>query len=288
MKKIFLPKAINAMTSRQYCVSTEKGASSTDMHWHDCIEIIYIDKGDAFVFFNNKWNTVKEKTMIFIPPGRVHCCKCTNPESERIVIGATKKLINICHDAENESDMQFSTDTIDQYCINSVEEKTDESLHRMAELENERPCAYPILIQAEILKLYAYMYSLWSGKNVLPERTEENKLATQIKKRIAEDFVNPPDASEMAAQMHISYSYMYKLLRKTLNIGYDALLHSVRIDAAKKLLLTTDKSITEIAQDCGFCDSSYFAKLFKRYVGVTPKKYRDRRCGEERCESLSR
>lgn len=273
MKKIFLPKAINKMTPMQYCVSSEKGASSTDMHWHDCIEIIYIDEGDALVFFNNKWNSVGAKTIVFIPPGRVHCCKCTNPESKRIVIGVATKLIGITDDKE----LPFSGDKIDGFCITGANREMQNSLLKTAELECIRPCAYQYLIQSEILKLYAYMYMFWDEENVLQKIRKESKHIKFIKKRISEDFVNPPGAQEMADELNISYSYMYKLLRKELNMGYDTLLQTERIDAAKKLLLTTDKSITEIALDCGFCDSSYFTKIFKRYAGITPKKFRDRK-----------
>ena len=47
-----------------------------------------------------------------------------------------------------------------------------------------------------------------------------------------------------------------------------------RIRAAKKLLETTDYSITDIALNCGFNSTSYFTKLFHRSCGKTPNAYR--------------
>lgn len=47
-----------------------------------------------------------------------------------------------------------------------------------------------------------------------------------------------------------------------------------RIEQAAFLLDTTDLSITEIAADCGFWESSYFTKVFKKFKGTTPQRYR--------------
>ena len=47
-----------------------------------------------------------------------------------------------------------------------------------------------------------------------------------------------------------------------------------RIDRARYLIITTDKKISTIASECGFNDMSYFAKQFKRIVGISPKEYK--------------
>lgn len=56
-------------------------------------------------------------------------------------------------------------------------------------------------------------------------------------------------------------------------------LNYYRIEAACEQLTHTDKSITEVALDCGFSDVSYFIKVFKKYKGITPSRY------EEQAES---
>lgn len=47
-----------------------------------------------------------------------------------------------------------------------------------------------------------------------------------------------------------------------------------RLNIAKQLLLESDFSITEIAYRCGFSDASYFSKVFRSSVGVSPLEYR--------------
>ena len=49
----------------------------------------------------------------------------------------------------------------------------------------------------------------------------------------------------------------------------------VRIEHAKRLLLTTDKNCTEICCETGYNNQSYFTRTFKELVGMTPRKFRD-------------
>ena len=50
----------------------------------------------------------------------------------------------------------------------------------------------------------------------------------------------------------------------------------VRVEEAKKLLSTSDKSVGEIAEQLRFCTGSYFARVFSDVVGMPPKEYREK------------
>ncbi len=78
----------------------------------------------------------------------------------------------------------------------------------------------------------------------------------------------------MAKMLGISYSHMCRILKEKLGTSYTDILNSVRIENAKKQLVSTDKNITEIGVECGYEDSSYFIKMFRKAVGTTPYKYR--------------
>ena len=51
-------------------------------------------------------------------------------------------------------------------------------------------------------------------------------------------------------------------------------LTSIRMEQAKKLLLTTSLSITEISERSGYKDYRVFTKVFKKSEGITPSQYR--------------
>ena len=51
--------------------------------------------------------------------------------------------------------------------------------------------------------------------------------------------------------------------------------NSYRIEKAQTLLKNTDRSITDIALAVGFDDASYFARIFKKQTGMTPREYKN-------------
>lgn len=49
---------------------------------------------------------------------------------------------------------------------------------------------------------------------------------------------------------------------------------NIRIEKAQELLTTTNLSVTEISEKVGFCDYNYFCRVFRKYNGISPQKYR--------------
>lgn len=81
--------------------------------------------------------------------------------------------------------------------------------------------------------------------------------------------------NEMADELNNSPSYLSSLFSKTMGISIVDYIHDLKINRAKVLLKTTSKSILEISQLLGYCDSSHFSKKFKEKQGVSPLSYRN-------------
>ena len=80
---------------------------------------------------------------------------------------------------------------------------------------------------------------------------------------------------ETARHAGISPSHFSRLLKERTGRSFTELLRQCRVDLACDLLRTTDQSLAEIADACGFCDQSYFTRVFQDVKGVTPKPFRD-------------
>lgn len=78
----------------------------------------------------------------------------------------------------------------------------------------------------------------------------------------------------LAGQMHISRTSLYTRLKKLQNMSITEFVNHIKIDIAKQKLHEERYSISEIAWQLGFCTPSYFAKIFKRYCGMTPIEYK--------------
>ncbi|MGN0649884.1 MAG: helix-turn-helix domain-containing protein [Oscillospiraceae bacterium] len=91
---------------------------------------------------------------------------------------------------------------------------------------------------------------------------------------INENYVSPIGMDELCRISGVSKQHLCLLFRNTLASRPMEYIAKRRIQAAKEILTSTDKSIEEIAAETGFCSASYFCKLFKRYEGISPSKFR--------------
>ncbi len=105
--------------------------------------------------------------------------------------------------------------------------------------------------------------------------TEKSNFYLQIKNYIDEHFQDfELSALELATIFKINSSYLSSQFKKEFNIGLLDYITEVRIEAAKKLLLTTDESNNEIGQRVGYSNVRTFLRAFSKYEGITPKEYR--------------
>ena len=81
------------------------------------------------------------------------------------------------------------------------------------------------------------------------------------------------DLETLAQSVFVSSCYLSHLFRNEMGTTFSDYLTRVRLEAAKKLLME-GASVDKTAEEVGYNDGNYFIKIFKKYVGVTPAKYR--------------
>lgn len=79
---------------------------------------------------------------------------------------------------------------------------------------------------------------------------------------------------ETARHAGISPSHFSRLLKERTGRSFTELLRQCRVDLACDLLRGSDRSLAEIADVCGFCDQSYFTRVFQDVKSVTPRQFR--------------
>ena len=80
--------------------------------------------------------------------------------------------------------------------------------------------------------------------------------------------------SVLAEQFHLSPQYISQLFKSEIGVNFLAYLTNIRMEQAKKLLLTTSLSIADVAQQSGYGDYRVFTKVFRKSEGITPSQYR--------------
>jgi AraC-like DNA-binding protein len=79
---------------------------------------------------------------------------------------------------------------------------------------------------------------------------------------------------EVARHAGISPSHFSRMLKERTGRSFTELLRQCRVDLACNLLRNSEQSLAEITDHCGFCDQSYFTRVFQDVKGVTPKQFR--------------
>jgi AraC-like DNA-binding protein/quercetin dioxygenase-like cupin family protein len=89
-------------------------------------------------------------------------------------------------------------------------------------------------------------------------------------------YGDPVTVSDAASIVCMSESHFMRFFRQVTGQPFVCHLNHFRIAKAQALLATTDKPISEVSQDVGFCDQSYFGLIFRKLVQMTPREYKAR------------
>lgn len=79
----------------------------------------------------------------------------------------------------------------------------------------------------------------------------------------------------MAKELFILESNLTKRFRKELNTSFSEYLNYTRIRKAMSLLKQPEAKVYEVAEKTGFSDPTYFATMFRKFVGISPSQYKN-------------
>ena len=79
---------------------------------------------------------------------------------------------------------------------------------------------------------------------------------------------------ELANHFHYSESYLSKFIHRQLGLSFSQLLQEIRLEKSCQLLVQTDMKITELCENVGYNNESYYINIFHKKYGITPLQYR--------------
>ena len=81
--------------------------------------------------------------------------------------------------------------------------------------------------------------------------------------------------AETADMLGLSYTYLSSIFKEISGEGFVGYVNSYRVKYAQELLADRSRSIADIASITGFGSANTFIKVYKKYYGITPGKYRE-------------
>ena len=103
---------------------------------------------------------------------------------------------------------------------------------------------------------------------------QEGRTITSITRYLQEHMGEDVSLGVLSEEFHLNPQYISQLFKSEVGVGFLAYLTGIRMERAKKLLLTTDLPVAEVSEQCGYGDYRVFTKVFKKNENVTPSQYR--------------
>ncbi len=137
--------------------------------------------------------------------------------------------------------------------------------------------------------LYAETVASWLAVHVLTRYGKREPLndrragvvtdarISRVIELMSSHFAQPLSLERLAAEACVSKYHFVSLFRRAVGQTPHRYLTEVRLEAAVRLLLTSDLTVTQVGLACGFTRASHFSSAFKMKHGVTPTVFRSRR-----------
>lgn len=257
--------------------------SFSDLHYHEYIELLYGLEGNAEVKIGEHQCTMHPGELVIVNAREAHAVACPVGETKYYVI---KFLPKILYSQSNtlsvvryllplwQKEVAFSPvfaagDLLDSGMTARLEEIIRESA--------EKKEGYDLIVQANIMQLF-----VWMVRRLRPATEVESvlpgSLLSCLYRALEAVQQNSADITAEAAarECNLSYSYFCRSFKQAFGLSFSAYLESVRLREGERLLLTTDREITDVAQEVGFGSTSYFIERFRKKYGLSPRVFRMR------------
>jgi len=133
---------------------------------------------------------------------------------------------------------------------------------------------YIEIIRAYLLQLIITIFRLDSESAKDSDNRQKQQIVDFVTEYVKENYQKRLSLNTLAKLVYLSPDYLGKIYKSVTGTTVGDTIQQVRTDAACRLLQNTDKSIADIAAECGFGDVKFFYRVFKKHVNLLPSRYR--------------
>lgn len=125
----------------------------------------------------------------------------------------------------------------------------------------------------DFLRLAEVLYA--AVEEELQQLQDSADIIARVESYIQEHFRENINRNDVAAVVYITPNYLSKLFRSKMGMNLREYINQIRIEEARRMLLTTSLSVSEIAGRVGYDNISYFSTVFRKQVGMSPVDWRN-------------
>ena len=122
--------------------------------------------------------------------------------------------------------------------------------------------------------IYRLKISLYNNEVKEKPVVKKERVITGITKYMQEHLSEDVSLHILSEEFHLNSQYISQLFKNEIGVNFLTYLTNIRMEHAKKLLLSSSLSIAEVSEQSGYGDYRVFTKVFKKSEGITPSQYR--------------
>jgi len=246
------------------------------IHWHNSIEIIFVLDGTINVLIESGNYEVFEREIEIINCDEAHKLYSKVP-NKVLIFHLDPSFFEKYYDDIN--NIYFYTNSSEEGA--QREEKYDIFRNYLSILaceiiqKNEN---YDDQIESVLIKLLFHLINNFHYLTYDDKDIKENVIQFQryhrIIRYIYNNYMNKISLQDIASLEYLSSYYLSHQIKDMSGTNFKELVNNVRVDESVKLLLDTDKTISDISLDVGFSHARYYNKSFKDHYNITPLQFR--------------
>lgn len=247
-------------------------------HSHDCYLIVIITQGAGSHTIDGEHFKIEAPCIFLLIPGQIHSFEFTKTIQGFAVYFTMDFYLHYARERHFDKIPFFRTAQPQSFV------KTDaESMKFISVLLEEmlKELTLDLKAKEEVLRnfldiLLIRINRLWSHQKLIPGKITSVVQIRRLLRLIETHYKKIKTPGEYARLMNLTPNHLNTMCRQSLRRTVTELIHDRIILEAKRLLAYTDWGVKKIADHIGFKDSSYFLRLFKKKMGMTPDQFRSK------------
>lgn len=245
-------------------------------HSHQYNEIYFLQAGKCNVYIDNLQYTIEDGSVFFIPAYKEHTFIYPYTQDvKRTVLYISTEQLNWYFDGNFNEEinslfvnrhMKLSRKSFSN--LSGMFEKLQFEKYNLDDMSGFLTKAYFFEIIIYLIRCQRY------ASNINQKTNLSNITIGEIARYIDDNYNKQLTLPETASQFGLSESALTKKIKAFTNMTFKEYITKTRIEAAKSMLISSEKNITEIAYECGYNNSNFFGDVFKKAVGMSPSSYR--------------
>lgn len=246
-------------------------------HKHDFYIILLVTAGSGTHNIDFQEYPVAPGSMFFLYPGQVHSWKLSEDSEGHIVFFSTQ-FYGFGFPTKNLSGFPFFASSNHSSKLDLLPEDWHEIDFYFSEIEKESENfgrykkeilrSYTEILLVKLDRIYQEVYQI---DHTIPPAEDRFKL---LETAIETHFRTNRHASFYADELNLSLKQLNRLTKTSVGKTVSELLIDRVILESQRLLTYSDDAVADIAAQLGFEDPSYFARLFRKKISVTPEQFR--------------